>query len=96
LYRIGDVGSFDFTLSFEIRRMDYIHDLYSFISILLYDPLCMCCSIWGSSLSCEEDHDIVLIWIIGIFEGDDVLFYDGIWLSIYRDDDDMLEILCST
>jgi hypothetical protein len=96
LYCIGDIGSFDLTLSFEVCRMNYIHDLYSSITVLSYDPLCMDCSIWGSSLCSQEDHDIVFIWIISIFEGDDVLFYDGIWLGIDRDYDDMLEMFGSS
>jgi hypothetical protein len=76
--------------------MDYVYDLYSFATVFSYDPLCMSRSIWGASLSRQEDPDIVLIWIVGIFEGDDILFYDGIWLSIDRDDDDMLEMLGSS
>lgn len=70
--------------------MDDIHDLYSLVIILLYDPFCMASSIGCTSLGCEENYDILLVWIERIAECDDVLFDDIVWLCIYRYDDDMI------
>jgi hypothetical protein len=75
--------------------MDDIHDLYSLLAILLYDPFCMSLSIGCTSLGCEEYYDILSIWIDGIAECDDILLYDIVWLCIYRYYDDMLEMLGS-
>ena len=76
--------------------MDDIHDLYSLPVVLLYDPLRMTSSIWCTSLGGEEDYDILLVWIDGILECDDVFFDDIVWLCIYGYDDDMFQIFGSS
>ena len=76
--------------------MDDIGDLYSFPIIFSDNPLSMTSSIGCTSLGGEEDDDILLVWIDGIAEGDDILFDDIVWLCIYRYDDDMSEMLRSS
>lgn len=75
--------------------MDDIHDLDTLTIVFIDDPFCMCSSIWGSSFGCEEYYDILLIWIDRISQSDDIFFYDIVWLSIYRYDDNMFDIFSS-
>ena len=75
--------------------MDDIHDLYSFLIIFSDNPLSMTGSIGCTSLRREEDDDILLVWIDGITQCDDILFDDIVRLCIYRYDDNMSEMLCS-
>ena len=75
--------------------MDDVHDLYTIPIIFLYDPLSMTSAIGCTSLGGQEHYDILLVWIDGILECDDVLFDDIVWLCIYRYDDYMFQILRS-
>ena len=76
--------------------MDDIHYLYAIPVVLRDDPLCMSSSIRGTSLGGEQHYDILLVWIDSITQCDDVLLYHIVWLCIYRYDDDMFEMLCSS
>ena len=75
--------------------MDDIDYLHSFPIVLLYDPLSMMSPIGCTSLGGEEYDYILFVWIGGILECDYILLDHIVWLSIYRDDDDMFDIFSS-
>lgn len=64
LDRIGNIGSLDFSLSFDICRMDDIYYGYFLISIGFYDFLRMILCIWSTRLSRKEDSDRLSIDIV--------------------------------
>ena len=92
---MGDIRSFYFTFAFDICWMDDIHDLDSFSTMFLDDAFRVFCSIWCTSLGCEEDNDIFFEWVVRRLDGENILFDHIIWLGIDRYDDDMLDILGS-
>lgn len=93
--RMRDIGSLHLSFSWSIRWMYYIHDLDSLSIVFTDDAFCMTRSIGSTSLGSEEHYDIFLIGVVGGLYREDILLDHIVWFCIYRNDDDMLDILGS-
>ncbi len=91
-HHIGDIGSLHTSFSLDSIRMDDIHDTDSFPAMVLHYMSRVSLSIWSTCLGREEDSDVFSIAILGRYHRKDTLFDDIVRLSIYRYDDDVLEI----
>ena len=69
--------------------IDYVDPL---ASMILDNILCMCLGVWCTRLGREKYGDILPIEVLSREEREDILLDHVIWFSIYRDDDDMLEL----
>ena len=94
-YSVSNIRSFYFSFSGDIRRVYYIDYFYTTFSIYIDDFFCMSLSIRSTCFSCEEDSDILHIYIVICDDREYVLLYDIVGFCIYRYDDDMFDIFSS-
>ncbi len=92
LDRVGDIGSFYSSLVRQVGRVDDVHYMDPLIPMIGDDVLRMCLSIWSARLGSKQYGEILPIEVLGREEREDILLDHIVWLSIYRDDDDMLEL----